>query len=78
MEDIIGMLCASFNDLTNCSISNAAFLRLSQDRSPRERCTNGGRGDSTETSTGPDLLCDDVDGNDEGGGGGGGCVGGGC
>ena len=76
MEDIIGMLCASLSDLTNCSISNAAFLRLSYDRSPRERCTNGGRGDSTETSTGPDLLCDDV-GNEEGGGGGG-CVGGGC
>ena len=52
---IMGTLCASDRDLTSCSISNAAFLRLSYDRSPSERCTIGGSGDSTETRTGPDL-----------------------
>jgi len=55
----MGRLLASDKDLTNCSISNAAFLRFSYERSPRERCTNGGRGDSTDTSTGPE---DDDDG----------------
>ena len=60
---IIGTLCASDRDLTSCSISKAAFLRLSYDRSPSERCTMGGRGDSTETSTGPDLdVEEDIDG----------------
>lgn len=49
----MGILCASFRDLTSCSISRAAFFRLSNDRSPRERWTSGGRGDSTETKTGP-------------------------
>jgi len=73
IDDIIGMLLASFNDFTNCSISNAAFLRLSYDRSPRERCTIGGNGDSTETNTGPPDFCDEEDGGAIDGGGGGAC-----
>ena len=64
MDWIIGTLCASDRDLTSCSISKAAFLRLSYDRSPSERWTIGGRGDSTETRTGPDL---DVEEDNDGG-----------
>ena len=62
MDEIMGRLFASERDLTNCSISRAAFLRFSYERSPRERWTRGGRGDSTETRTGPDFWGWDVDG----------------
>ena len=52
----MGVLLASVNDLTNCSISNAAFFRLSYDRSPNDRWMSGGKGDSTETNTCPPPL----------------------
>ena len=45
----IAWLLASCNDLINASISNAAFLRFSLDRSPNDRCTMGGNGDSIDT-----------------------------
>ena len=46
------MLFASCSDLINASISSAAFLRFSFDRSPSSRCTTGGRGDSFEIECG--------------------------